>query len=108
MTKIMDTEQVKRAVTRIAHEICEKNKGVSDLCIVGIRTRGAFLAQRIVREIRNIEQVDVPLGILDITLYRDDLSLISEQPVVHETKIDFDIADRKVILMDDVLYTGRT
>jgi pyrimidine operon attenuation protein/uracil phosphoribosyltransferase len=108
ISKIMDQEHVRRAVMRIAHEILEKNKGTQDLCIVGIRNRGAALADRIKNVIRDIEKVDVPLGILDITLYRDDLTMIASQPVVHETLIDFDIAGKKIILVDDVLFTGRT
>ncbi len=107
-TKIMDTDAVRRATLRIAHEILEKNKGTKDLCIIGIRTRGAILANRIQDSIRQIESAAVPLGVLDITLYRDDLTLVASQPVVHETKIDFDITDKKIILVDDVLFTGRT
>ena len=107
-TKLMDSDQIRRAVTRIAHEILERNKGVEDLCIVGIRTRGAILAERVKRSIREIEGCDVPMGILDINLYRDDLSLVTKQPVIRETLIDFDITDKKVVLVDDVLFTGRT
>ena len=106
--KIMDPEQVRRAVTRVAHEILERNKGVRDVCLVGIRTRGVVLAERIREAIRQIEGMDVPLGILDINLYRDDLTIRSRQPVIHETLIDFDITDKKIVLVDDVLYTGRT
>jgi pyrimidine operon attenuation protein/uracil phosphoribosyltransferase len=104
----MDKENVQRALLRIAHEILEKNKGTGDLCLIGIRTRGAILAERINKCIEQIEGKPLPLGILDITLYRDDLTLISAQPVVHETKIDFDLTDKKVVLVDDVLFTGRT
>ncbi len=107
-TKIMDKTAIKRALTRLAHEILERNKGLRDLCIIGIRTRGAILAERLNVCLRNIEGAAVPLGIVDITLYRDDLSLIGAQPVVHETLIDFDITDKKIILVDDVLFTGRT
>lgn len=106
--KIMDSESINRALTRIAHEILEKNKGVGEICIVGIRTRGAYLAERISGLIKQIEGEEVPVGILDITLYRDDLTLASSQPVVHETLIKFDISGKKLILVDDVLYTGRT
>ncbi|MDP2653611.1 MAG: bifunctional pyr operon transcriptional regulator/uracil phosphoribosyltransferase PyrR [Candidatus Omnitrophota bacterium] len=106
--KIMDKENIQRAILRIAHEILEKNKGIEDLCLIGIRTRGAVLAERINACIAQIEGKPIPAGILDITLYRDDLTLISSQPVVHETKIEFDITDKKVVLVDDVLFTGRT
>lgn len=93
---------------RMSHEIIEKNKGTVGLCLLGIRTRGVFLAERLSNYIQKIDGNKVPVGILDITLYRDDLTLVSEQPVVRETKIDFDINEKKVILVDDVLYTGRT
>lgn len=107
-TKIMDKDNIQRAVTRIAHEILEHHKGVENVCLIGIRTRGVLLAERLRDAIKNIEGQDIPVGILDITLYRDDLTLISHQPVVHETLIDFDISDKKIILIDDVLFTGRT
>lgn len=106
--KIMDKESVQRALMRIAHEILEKNKGSKDLCLVGIRTRGAVLADRINTCIQQIEGKPLPLGVLDITLYRDDLTTIDAQPVVRETRIPFDITDKRVILVDDVLFTGRT
>ncbi len=108
MSVIMDQEQVRRAVIRIAHEILERNKGVKDVCLVGIRTRGAVLADRLRAAVREIERVDLPTGVLDINLYRDDLSFISKQPVIHQTLIDFDVTDKKIVLVDDVLYTGRT
>lgn len=108
VSKIMDADNVRRAVTRIAHEILEKNKGTEQLCIVGIRNRGAVLAQRIKTVIEDMEKTSVPGGILDITLYRDDLTMIASQPVVRETLIDFDIAGKHLILVDDVLFTGRT
>lgn len=108
IAKIMDSDHVRRAVARVAHEILEKNKGTDQLFIVGIRNRGAVLAERIQKAIQDIENVEVPVGILDITLYRDDLTMIANQPVVHETLIDFDIAGKKLILVDDVLFTGRT
>ena len=104
----MDQETIKRALMRIAHEILEKNKGVKDISIVGIRTRGAILAERINEFIKQIEGKAVSVGILDITLYRDDLTLISTQPIVRETLIPFDINGQKIILVDDVLFTGRT
>jgi len=106
--KIMDQEALRRAVMRIAHEILEKNKGAENLCLIGIRTRGAILAERIRRAIQQIEQIELPLGVLDITLYRDDLTMIANHPVVHETCIDFDISGKSIILVDDVLFTGRT
>ncbi|MCM8795769.1 MAG: bifunctional pyr operon transcriptional regulator/uracil phosphoribosyltransferase PyrR, partial [Candidatus Omnitrophica bacterium] len=106
--KILDKESINRALMRIAHEILEKNKGTQDLCLVGIRNRGVYLAQRLAANIKKIENQDVPVGILDITLYRDDLTLIAAQPVVRKTEIDFDIKDKNLILVDDVLYTGRT
>ena len=104
----MDKDYIRRAVVRIAHEILEKNKGTEDLCLVGIRTRGAVLAERIAHSIESIEGQKVPVGVLDITLYRDDLTLVNTQPVVHETLIDFNITGKKIILVDDVLFTGRT
>lgn len=106
--KILDQEGVERAVIRIAHEILERNKGTGDLAIVGIRTRGALLAKRFEKKIREIERETVPIGILDITLYRDDLSEIGAQPEVHGTEIDFNLNGRRVVLVDDVLFTGRT
>ncbi|QDR80690.1 bifunctional pyr operon transcriptional regulator/uracil phosphoribosyltransferase PyrR [Sporomusa termitida] len=105
---IMDAQAVKRALTRVAHEIVERNKGVGDLTLVGIRTRGVPLAQRIAEEIKRIEGIELPVGVLDITLYRDDLSTLAYQPIVHETLIPFSINDKKVVLVDDVLFTGRT
>lgn len=108
ISKIMDTDHIRRAVTRIAHEILEKNKGTDGLCIIGIRTRGAVLADRIAAAIQEIEKSQVPVGVLDITLYRDDLTTIANQPIVRETLIDFDITGKKLILVDDVLFTGRT
>lgn len=106
--KILDKESIRRAVSRVAHEILEKNKGTEGLCIVGIRTRGAVLAERLKECVKQIEGAEVPVGILDITLYRDDLTLVDTQPVVRETLVRFDITGKKVILVDDVLFTGRT
>ena len=97
-----------RALTRIAHEILERNKGTGELALVGIRTGGVFLAQRLCKIIRHIEQADVPMGELDITLYRDDLAIRKNQPVLRTTSIPFNISDLKVVLVDDVLFTGRT
>lgn len=107
-TVLMDAEGIRRALTRISHEIVEKNKGVDNVVIVGIRTRGVPIAERIVAAIEKIEGKKVPLGVLDITLYRDDLSTLSYQPIVHQTELPVDIKDKTIILVDDVLYTGRT
>lgn len=106
--ELIDADGMRRALTRIAHEIIEKNKGTDDLVIIGIRTRGVPLARRIVDKVKEIENVELPVGILDITLYRDDLSMVSQQPIVHKTEIPFNINGKKVVLVDDVLYTGRT
>lgn len=105
---VMDATEINRALRRISHEIVEKNKGTGDLVLVGIRTGGAHLAKRLVNFIKEIEGVDLPLGILDITLYRDDLSTKKEQPVLKKTEIPFSISDKKIVLVDDVLYTGRS
>jgi pyrimidine operon attenuation protein/uracil phosphoribosyltransferase len=107
-TVIMDEQAIRRGLIRIAHEIIENNKGIKDLILVGIRTRGVPLAERLAAEIKRIEGVELPVGILDITLYRDDLSTLSYQPIVHETQIPVDISGKTIILIDDVLYTGRT
>jgi pyrimidine operon attenuation protein/uracil phosphoribosyltransferase len=107
-TRLMDASEVRRATTRIAHEILEKAKGASELALVGIAARGDDLARRLVGEIKRIEGADVPVGTLDITFYRDDIGLRKEAPEVHETHIPFDITGRTVVLVDDVLYTGRT
>lgn len=106
--KIMDAEAIEKAVMRISHEILEKDKSIKNLAIVGIRNRGEYLARRVADNINKISGENVNFGILDITLYRDDLTEVAEQPQVHETKIDFDISDKNIILVDDVLYTGRT
>ena len=106
--KILDAEAIRRSVTRMAHEILEHHKGSTGLAIVGIRTRGAILAQRLAKEIEAIDGSSVPVGILDITLYRDDLSCIAPNPVLHATHIPFDVTDLKIVLIDDVLFTGRT
>ena len=106
--QIMDKEAIARALKRIAHEIKEHNKGIDDIAIVGIRTRGEHLAKRLVSIIEELDGKKVPLGILDITLYRDDLMDSDSQPIVHETDISFDVNQKHIILVDDVLYTGRT
>lgn len=106
--KILDAEGINRAITRIAHEIIEKNKGTVGLCVIGIRNRGVYIAKRIAECVKKIEGADILTGALDITLYRDDLALASGQPLVRKTEIDFDINDKNLVLVDDVLYTGRT
>ncbi len=108
MSQIINSEEMNRAITRIAHEILEKNKGADRLVLIGIRTGGAVLAKRFQKQIQSIEGHDIPLGLLDITLYRDDLTEIGPQPNVGETEIDFDVNGKKVILVDDVLFSGRT
>lgn len=106
--KIMDARKMERALTRIAHEILERNKSVENLALVGIRTRGVPLAKRLAEKIKKIEKLQIEVGILDINLYRDDWSMISDHPVLRKTEIPFQIDDKKVVLVDDVLYTGRT
>ena len=105
---IMDAEQMKRALVRIAHEIVERNAGAENLVIVGIQRRGVQLAERVAEAIAGFESAKVPVGTLDITLYRDDLTAISDHPILRKTDIPFPIDGRNVILVDDVLYTGRT
>lgn len=107
-TKIMDADAVNRALKRISHEIVERNPDFENLCLIGIRRRGVPLAERICENICNIEDVKLPIGILDITLYRDDLSQISVDPVLNKSELPFSVEGKKVILVDDVLYTGRT
>ena len=107
-SRLLDRGEISRAVTRIAHEILERNKGASEIVLVGIAARGDDLAERLAEEIQRIEKAEVPVGILDITFYRDDIGLHAEAPEVHETRIPFDIGGKTVILVDDVLYTGRT
>jgi pyrimidine operon attenuation protein/uracil phosphoribosyltransferase len=105
---VMDKEGIDRCLTRIAYEILEKNKGMENLVLVGIRTGGVYLAQRLQKKISATEDNDIPLGILDITLYRDDISTSNKKPALGKTKIPFDLDDKKVVLVDDVLFTGRT
>lgn len=105
---LMDESAVKRSLTRIAHEIIEKNHGTQNLAVIGIRSRGVPLAKIIAENIKNIENVNIDVGELDIKLYRDDLTQAHDLPEVNTTKIDFDISDKNIILVDDVLFTGRT
>jgi len=104
----MDENGIMRAVTRIAHEIIEKNKGVEDVHLIGIQRRGVPLAKMIAAKIKDVEKKEVPVGILDITFYRDDLSMLSEHPIINGTEINFPVQDKIIVLVDDVLYTGRT
>ena len=107
-TVLMDAEAIRRALTRIAHEIVERNKGVENVVLVGIRTCGVPIAERLADMIESIEEHRPPIGVLDITLYRDDLSSLSYQPIVHPTELPVDITGKTIVLVDDVLYTGRT
>lgn len=107
-SKIADARQMSRSVIRLSHEIIEHNKGAGNLCVIGIRTRGDFLAKRIAEKISEIEKVTVPLGTLDITLYRDDVRQKLKLPELKRTEVPFDITDKQVVLVDDVLFTGRT
>jgi pyrimidine operon attenuation protein/uracil phosphoribosyltransferase len=105
---VMDADGIDRSLTRIAYEILEKNKGTEELCLVGIRTGGVFLAERLKQKISRLEGIDIPLGILDITLYRDDLRLTDSKHMLGKTDIPFSLDNMKVVLVDDVLFTGRT
>lgn len=107
-TQIMTEEDIRRALVRISHEIVERNKGVKDLVIIGVARRGDHLARRIARIIEEIENVKVPVGTMDITLYRDDLDLFDRKPTASKTDIPFEIDDKRVILVDDVLHKGRS
>jgi pyrimidine operon attenuation protein/uracil phosphoribosyltransferase len=107
-SRLLDGAEIRRALTRIAHEILERNKGARDLVLVGIAARGDDLARRLAKELQRIESVEVPVGVLDITFYRDDIGLRGEAPEVHQTLIPFDVSGTTVVLVDDVLYTGRT
>lgn len=105
---VMDAEAIDRSLTRVAYEILEKNKGLDDLVLIGIRTGGICLANRLQRKIAAMEGIEVPLGILDVTLYRDDLLRTNKKPRIGKTDITFSLDDKKVVLVDDVLFTGRT
>ena len=110
MSVVLDATRIARSLARIAHEILERNPSVDELALVGIRRRGVPLAKRLARAIREINDLDIPTGALDITLYRDDLmrTAVAAQPVVRRTEIPFSIDDKRILLVDDVLYTGRT
>lgn len=105
---VMEAQEINRALSRVAHEIIERNHGAEHLALVGIRTGGVYLARRLAQKLKEIEAATIPVGELDITLYRDDLNARKEQPVLRKTEIPFDITDLTIILVDDVLYTGRT
>jgi pyrimidine operon attenuation protein / uracil phosphoribosyltransferase len=106
--QVLDEGGIERALARIAHEILERNQGMAHLTLVGIRSRGVFLAERLQKKLFEIEKKEIPIGILDITLYRDDLSEAGPKAELHETNIPFDLKGKTVILVDDVLFTGRT
>ncbi len=108
MKTLMDEKAISRAVTRISHEIIEKNKGIDNLVIMGVKTRGIPLAKRIAAKIEAIEDAPVRLGTVDITFYRDDLKKKSDRPIVGDTSLDIDVADKIVVIVDDVVFTGRT
>lgn len=105
---LMDSETIDRTIVRITSEILEKNKGAKELVVIGIRTRGVHIAERIVNRINKLKKIEPPMGTLDITLYRDDLRRKTEWPKVEKTEIPFSVEDKKLILVDDVIYTGRT
>lgn len=106
--ELMNKKDIDRALTRMAHEIIEKNKGTEKICLVGIQRGGVNLAKRLASRINQIEKKDIPVGSLDIAFYRDDLSIRKEQPVVRRTEVPFEVTDLKIILVDDVLFTGRS
>lgn len=107
-TQLMSASEIDRTLVRLAHEILEKSEDLDRLAFIGIRRRGVPIAHRLAAKIKALEGLDIPVGILDITLYRDDLSTIAAQPVINATEIPFPVTDKDIILMDDVLYTGRT
>lgn len=106
--ELMNKKDIDRALTRMAHEIIEKNKGTGNLCLVGIQRGGVYLAKRLALNIKQIEKKDIPVGSLDIAFYRDDLNIRKAQPVVRRTEISFEVTNLKIILVDDVLFTGRS
>ena len=107
-SKVMDKDGIDKSLERIAHEIVERLKPADEIAIIGIKNRGAYLAERLASKVERIMGVELPVGALDITLYRDDLTQLTEHPVVHSTEINFNIDGKKIILVDDVLFTGRT
>jgi pyrimidine operon attenuation protein/uracil phosphoribosyltransferase len=106
--ELLDKKDIERSITRMAHEIIERNKGITALCLVGIQRGGVHIAARLAAKLKEIEGTDVPVGTLDIALYRDDLNVRKDQPVVRRTQVPCEINDRKVVLVDDVLFTGRS
>jgi pyrimidine operon attenuation protein/uracil phosphoribosyltransferase len=106
--QLMSASEIDRTLVRLAHEVLEKTEDLTKLAFIGIRRRGVPMAQRLARKIESLENMQVPVGILDIKLYRDDLSTLGERPVVSHTEIQFPVVDKDIVLMDDVLYTGRT
>lgn len=106
--RVMNSQDMERIIKRMSHEIIERNRGLENMIVVGIQRRGVYLANRLREVLAKLESAKVPSGVLDITLYRDDLTLLHDQPVVHSTSIPDDVNARKILLVDDVLYTGRT
>lgn len=106
--ELLNKDDINRAITRMAHEIVEKNKGTESLCLVGIQRGGVHLAKRLVSKIKEIEKKEIPVGSLDIAFYRDDLNIRKEQTIVRRTEVPFEVTDLKIVLVDDVLFTGRS
>jgi len=106
--ELLDKEDMERAITRMAHEIIEKNKGINSICLVGIQRGGVYIANRLSAKLKEIEGSDLPVGALDISFYRDDLNVRKDQPVVRRTQVPCEINNKKVVLVDDVLFTGRS
>lgn len=106
--ELMNKSDIDRTIARMAHEILEKNKGTENLCLIGIQSGGVYLAQRLSKKIKEIEGSEIPVGALDIAFYRDDLDIRKEQPAVRKTEVPFEITEKKVVLVDDVLFTGRS
>lgn len=106
--EIVDAISMKRALMRMTYEIIERNKGTENLVLIGIKTRGLYLAQRIAKNLKNLEDVDVPVGAIDVSQYRDDLPESEKEKMIHDQQLDFDVTDKNVVVVDDVLFTGRT